>query len=149
MVNFFKKLAAPLESEMVKLRDFAASLYHAIEEFHGHGYTHQDIRLPNICFGFEGDDCYAVSIDLDHANLADNEPCLSGNSVMYTTDISTKLDWRQYALLLCTIHNCKNEDDYHTVPLDFAGVGFLRQTFENGDKPLIGEVSPWKILGLM
>ena len=117
-------------------------------------HAHQDIRLPNICFGFEGDDCYAVSIDLDHANLADNEPCLRGNSVLYTTDISTcaKLDWRQYALLLCTIHNCSNEDDYHTLPPDFAGVGFLRQTFENGDKLLIGEVShhkPWKILALM
>lgn len=142
----FKKLAGPLELDSIKLkcfRDFAVSLCHAIEELHSHGYTHQDIRLPNICFDCEGDDCYVVLIDLDCADLVDHEPVIKGNSLMYTTAISTcaKLDWRQYVMLLCNIRNASSQDDYHMVPPDFTGLGFLKRTFENGDKPLIDNIS--------
>jgi len=142
----FKRLACPLDLESIKLRcfkHFAISLFRAIEEMHSHGYAHQDIRLPNVCFDFNGNDCYAVLIDLDQANFVDFPPVIKGNSLMYSTSITTsgKLDWRQYAFLISKIRNGISTDDYHTTPPDFTGLDFLKPSFDNGEKPLIDQIS--------
>lgn len=137
----FKRLASPLDLETVKLKcfkNFAVSLHGAIEELHSHGYAHQDIRLPNVRFGFNGTDCFTVLIDLDHANFVGFPPVIKGNSLMYSTSITTsgKLDWRQYAFLICKIRNGSSTDDYHTIPPDFMGLDFLKPSFEYGEKPV-------------
>jgi len=82
-------------------------------------------------------------IDLDQANFVDFPPVIKGNSLMYSTSITTsgKLDWRQYAFLVSKIHNGISTDDYHTTPPDFTGLDFLKPSFDNGEKPLIDQIS--------
>ena len=142
----FKKLIDPLELEIIKrncLRCFAISLFQAIVELHTHGYAHQDIRLPNICFDFDTEECYVILIDLDQANRVNFTPVFRGNSYMYidTLNTSGEIDWRQYALLITTIHNGSSDNDYHTTQPDFDGLSFLESSFKNGDKPRIEQIS--------
>ena len=46
------------------LRTLSEKIKAALDELHGHGFTHNDVRLPNICFNDQLD---AVLIDLDRA----------------------------------------------------------------------------------
>lgn len=68
----------------------------ALEEIHHHGFTHNDVRLDNVCFN---DDYEAVLIDLDRCVLSsDPTPFLHGGSCMYNAprDFSgPQLDWMQ------------------------------------------------------
>ena len=111
----FKRLIDPIELEIIKLkclRCFAISLYRAIEEIHSHGYAHQDVRLPNICFDFNREECYVVLIDLDQADFVNCSPVLKRNSFVYSTTLNTsgKINWRQYSLLITAIRNGRSEE---------------------------------------
>ena len=57
---------SPLEVKdaLKVLRTLSEKIKAALDELHGHGFTHNDVRLPNICFNDQLD---AVLIDLDRA----------------------------------------------------------------------------------
>ena len=46
---------------------FAVSTLHALDELHGIGYAHLDVRTPNICFKQVDHEWQAVLIDIDTA----------------------------------------------------------------------------------
>ena len=68
------------------MKDFAETATIAIQQLHGHGYIHGDIRLPNICFSrtFK-----AVLIDLD------NNDC--------RTEFTASQDWRAFGSVLSSL----------------------------------------------
>ena len=49
---------------------FAVSVQSAVEEFHGMGFAHLDLRVPDICFDGQWQ---AVLIDLDRSGCINNE----------------------------------------------------------------------------
>lgn len=65
------------------LREFVFTLNQALQELHGMGFSHNDLRLPNVCFN---DQYEAVLIDLDRCyTISKPHPYFSGavQSCMY------------------------------------------------------------------
>ena len=93
------------------LHDFLKGLAQAIQEFHQHGFAHQDIRLENVCFNEQYE---PVLIDLDRSIEITGSPIFYGKSCMYmragemTPD---QIDWIQVGWLAAWVLHC--EDDYH------------------------------------
>ena len=95
----YKLLEGPA-SDFTKLREcfkqFAKSVFEAINELHLLGYAHLDIRLPSILFRKNEDGSYsAVLIDFDTIT-----PLRNFND---TGDTNETCDWVQYAELLKSI----------------------------------------------
>lgn len=68
------------------VKSFAKTVMEAILQLHGHGFVHDDIRLPNICFNerFE-----AVLIDLDRI--------VGSNTLM------VKKEWQAFGSVLASL----------------------------------------------
>lgn len=68
------------------MKSFAETVTKAIQQLHGHGFVHADIRLPNICFNerFE-----AVLIDLDRSMQRDK--------------VTAGTDWHDFGSILTSL----------------------------------------------
>ena len=84
----------------------------ALDELHGHGFTHNDVRLPNICFSDQLD---AVLIDLDRACEGGTPLVGTATSYMYVRPRDAGpdfcLDFMQLGWLLAWVLH--PEGDYH------------------------------------
>jgi len=83
--NFFMyyRLEKPLDIKPLKdsYLEFAASVINALDELHGLGFAHLDVRLPNICFREHN----AVLIDLDDClDIGETPGVFSDKSHMYS-----------------------------------------------------------------
>ena len=97
------------------LYDLVPKLVQVIESFHQNGWTHQDIRLENICFD---EDCMPVFIDLERCRES-SESRYRGKGCMYSMHGSIKTDWLQLGLLVCWVlypglGQEEEEENYHT-----------------------------------
>lgn len=132
----FKLCKPPLSKREASenLKQFAIKTAAAIEELHGIGFAHLDIRLENICFV----NADAVLIDLDRCETLitqGNRVSLKyGNSNMYkykegwTVEL---LDWKQYGLMLYSILRRISKEDYHTGILQMTDP-FLDKLYSHG-----------------
>ena len=115
---------------------FAESVINALDELHRLGFTHLDLRLPNICF----DRGNAVLIDLDDCQKIDQVSNVhDSESHMYSKEYDNveNYDWRQLAIILLRIWKCQ-DFDYHKGDLAFPTNEFgkeLRECFDKGRKP--------------
>ena len=87
------------------LIDFMVRTASALQELHGFGYAHLDVRIPNICFSQEKNaegECDVKLIDLDRCVVVATLDVSGYVGEMYkilpgwTTN---KLDWKQLGLL--------------------------------------------------
>ena len=98
------------------LYDLVPKLVQVIESFHQNGWTHQDIRLENICFD---EDCMPVFIDLERCRRS-IQSRYRGKGCMYSMHGSIKTDWLQLGLLVCWVLYPwmgkveEEKEDYHT-----------------------------------
>ena len=102
------------------LYDLVQKLVQVIESFHKSGWTHQDIRLQNICFD---KDYMPVFIDLDRCKRSSLKP-YAGEECMYSMRGSaSQTDWLQLGLVVCWVLDLRlgqeegeegEEGDYHT-----------------------------------
>jgi len=83
-------LAEPLSPEEACkcYRSFVLPVYDAITEFHKDRYAHLNIRLPNVCFGYNSEthEWYAALIDLDRS-IQTSHTVQYGNSVIYWANL--------------------------------------------------------------
>lgn len=106
----------PLHKHEVEkcLLDFMTRTATALEELHGIGFAHLDVRVPNICFAKEGSKYIVKLIDLDRCrgDTADNLYGYTGE--MYRRQKgwrSSQYDWKQLGLLAAAIiFKCSHED---------------------------------------
>ena len=123
IIHYDKVPYGPLEEDQAcnYLRTLSQKVCAALEELHGIGYAHGDLRLPNVCFSSVYD---AVLIDMDRCTRINenkqSELCvqLGDKSCMYqmpeTIDgvlNGKRLDYIQLGWLLVWMLNC--EADYH------------------------------------
>ena len=96
------------------LYDLVQKLVQVIEFFHQNGWSHQDIRLQNICFDEE---YMPVFIDLDRCKKSSLKP-YAGEGCMYSMRGSaSQTDWLQLGLVVCWVLDPRlgqGEGDYHT-----------------------------------
>ena len=114
----------PLRTDEVGLclRDFMTRTAAALEELHGLGFAHLDVRVPNICFAHERKkNTYIVKlIDLDRCVRTQEGEDLSGfTGEMYRRPPlekwkSTQFDWKQLGLLAAAIIFGLNHEDIVT-----------------------------------
>ena len=102
------------------LRTLVVKINEALVELHGIGFSHSDIRLPNICFNCNYD---AVLIDLDRCEPWNQFPkavsCFAGKSCMYempeaigAVQFNGKhMDYVQLGWLVAWV--LSDESDYH------------------------------------
>ena len=94
------------------LRTLSEKIKAALDELHGHGFTHNDVRLPNICFSDQLD---AVLIDLDRACEGGTPLVGTATSCMYVRPRDAGpdfcLDFMQLGWLLAWVLH--PEGDYH------------------------------------
>ena len=123
IIHYDKVPFGPLEEDQAckYLRTLSQKICAALEELHGFGYAHGDVRLPNVCFNSHYD---AVLIDMDRCTrIEENEQAalcgqLGDKSCMYqipeTIDgvlNEKRLDNIQLGWLLVWMLNY--EEDYH------------------------------------
>lgn len=96
------------------LRTISEKIKTALDELHGHGFMHNDVRLPNICFDEQLD---AVLIDMDRTCSIERNSQLVGviNSCMYMIPLGASdtfcMDFMQLGWLLAWV--LYPEGDYH------------------------------------
>ncbi len=108
----------------------------ALQELHGLGYAHNDLRLENICFRRDGS---PVLIDLDRCQneSSEAESGMYGNSTMYTfpatqTWTFKKLDYRQLSIMILYIRRNNPTINYHEIEVDDTDHDFLKKMFREG-----------------
>ena len=113
-LDFLRYKAVPhdpltVEEASLCLHDLLKGLAQAIQEFHQHGFAHQDIRLENVCFNEQYE---PVLIDLDRSIKITGFPIIYGKSCMYVSKITPdQIDWIQVGWLAAWVLHC--EGDYH------------------------------------
>lgn len=123
------------------LREFMRCVSIALNEFHANGWTHQDVRLPNICFSSS---FQPVFIDVDRMRGARLRHTVDEDSCMYFPSLnnnghgSLKNDWRQLGWLIAWVLD--PVPDYHgrkfeTLPDDIKRDGFLKKLIKEGTGP--------------
>ena len=75
------------------MKSFAETAAEAIQQLHGLGYTHGDIRLPNICFNetFE-----AVLIDFDRTEKSKHFQCDWIDFGCILSSLKEERGWRDF-----------------------------------------------------
>lgn len=103
-----------VEEARLCLLNFLELLSDKIFDYHSHGFAHQDIRLPNVCF----DESYQpVLIDLDRTLENVEVVVAHGKSCMYTGSPNPiKNDWVQLGWLTAWVLD--DSGDYHTRTLE-------------------------------
>ena len=124
------------------LIDFMIRTALALQELHEYGFTHLDVRIPNICFSKakNPDGMYGVKlIDLDRCALISTDDMQGYAGEMYikaqhdwTTD---KLDWKQLGLLAAKIVMKYEMTDENIISSDLVlGDQCLRELIQEGIK---------------
>ena len=96
----------PLTPDQLKrcIPDFLEKTATALEELHGLGFAHLDVRLPNICFALHDGHYIVKLIDLDRCYPSSVKRGLGyGKAEMYQYPYGAQsvvqLDWKQLGLL--------------------------------------------------
>lgn len=122
----------------------------AIEELHGAGLAHQDIRLDNICLHPETG--VAMLIDLDRSCSASSparRQTQYGQSTLYTplnrSWIASQIDWRQLAIMAYYIlsHGVVKVKDYNKIEVPASSHTYFVTMFSEGRHDQ-GLAAAWK-----
>ena len=136
----FPLLKPPMKQEAAKkfLIPFVSSVLFALNELHGLGLAHLDIRLANVCFD---SDNRAILIDLDRCKDVNNcaLAMVGTKSLMYPYHsdwVYGQWDYVQLGLMIACIICPVSAAEYHTVeprwsqpPLNH---GFLEKLYREG-----------------
>ena len=96
------------------LFDFARLVKEALSSLHRLKWAHLDIRVPNVCFSLEGEDCKAVLIDMDRIKKSHSYILPPFSGPYYQKPVSwqaEKLDWKQLGLTI-KLFTRDEEDDF-------------------------------------
>jgi len=147
-VIFFKFPAhlPPLHKREVEkcLLDFMTRTATALEELHGIGAAHLDVRVPNICFAREEGKYIVKLIDLDRCRDDMVQDLYGYTGKMYTCKIqkdwkSSQYDWKQLGLLAAAIIFERSHEDIVKDPR-VCGDVCLNQLIHEGKCYLCREV---------
>ena len=122
------------------LIDFMVRTASALQELHGYGFAHLDVRIPNICFSKErnSDGRYDVKlIDLDRSTSISTKNMEDYPGEMYRKSqrnwTTGKLDWKQLGLLAAKIVTKYKMTDENIVSSDLvSGDQCLRELIQEG-----------------
>ena len=122
------------------LHDLVLKIKQALQSLHSLGWTHQDVRLPNICFSENFD---AVFIDLDRCRKTNKPPIVLSGCLYHHRFSATQTDYLQLGWLIVWIFTCKSEyksrntDYYHNRSFEdlnssIKGDNFLKKLILEG-----------------
>ena len=109
----------PMDRDEAKqcLYNLVKEVAHAIQDLHALGWTHQDIKLDNICYNA---DYQPVLIDLDRVvDIRQHPPHVYPDSCMYTVGFDPQqMDWLQLGWLAAWAYCSPSGTEYHNRRLD-------------------------------
>ena len=140
----FPLLKPPIKRETARsdIVPLVSSVVFALNEVHGHGLAHLDIRLDNICFDTEN---RAIFIDLDRCQNVDDTVCAEvAKSLMYPFHngwVYRQWDYVQLGLMIARFICPVSGAEYHTVEplwsLPPLNHGFLEKLYREGENKRI------------
>ena len=137
-LKFLRYKAVPhdpltVEEASLCLHDLLKGLAQAIQEFHQHGFVHQDIRLENVCFNEQYE---PVLIDLDRSIAITRSPISYGKSCMYVSEMTPdQIDWIQVGWLAAWVLHCEgeyHERKFQELPAGIHGDQFISKLINEG-----------------
>ena len=122
------------------LAELVEGIAAALQQLHGYGYAHLDVRLPNICFR----DSKPVLIDFDRVCGTGTSASLENkyHSQMYKAEtgwLIEQLDWKQLGIMIVQILDKIDPAEYHSIRLPEKGKTTLNLDENQFIKTLIEE----------
>ena len=122
------------------LAELVEEIAAALQQLHGYGYAHLDVRLPNICFR----DSKPVLIDFDRVCMTGTSASLENkyHGQMYKAEtgwLIEQLDWKQLGIMIVQILDKIDPAEYHNIRLPEKGKTTLNLDENQFIKTLIEE----------